>query len=85
MCRKNGLRRRTQLHVHTDAYYDKGIPFFGENFFRMTGLLNPKSSEIRRHFVFFMVPVVSLGHGIFRSVAVSYIFLSSKSVFRERS
>ena len=33
------------------ACYDRGIPFFGENGFRMTGLLNPKSSEIRHLFL----------------------------------
>ena len=41
-----------------DARYDRGIPFFGEIFFRMKGLLNPKSSgknKIIGQFVFGLI------------------------------
>ena len=62
---------------------DRGIPFFGENGFRLTELLNPKSSENTPH-LFCMILVVYLGRGIFHPV---YIYISvffspkSKSVF----
>ena len=36
-----------------DEYYDRGIPFFGENVFWRTRLLTPKSSEFRFFFFFF--------------------------------
>ena len=35
----------------TRATNDRGILFFGENGFWVMGLLNPKSSEIKRRFV----------------------------------
>ena len=44
--------------------YDRGIPFFGDFFFWMTGLLNPKSSEITPFF-FCVMLIVYLGHRIF--------------------
>ena len=41
------------------ATIEVGIPFFGENFFCMTGSFNPKSSENRLYH--WMILVVYLG------------------------
>ena len=65
-----------KTHPYKNASY---IPFFGENVFWMTGLVNPKSSE-NWPFGFCMVIAVYLGHGIFSS-GCSSIFLP-KPVFK---
>ena len=71
-------------HFTEDPCYDGGIPFFGENGFRMTGLLNPESSGIRP-FYFGMILAVYLGHGNFHPGAGSFFVFLRGSVFWERS
>ena len=70
------------MKARKDAGYDRGIPFFGEKVFCMTGLLIPKIVGNRPFFCAMILVAYLRVHGIFSSGS-NFLHFSPNQVFEE--